>query len=118
MRSRYLILMGVAALAGCGDPDVRTYSAPKPQKVDVAVASADYTILGAVFPAEDPKYFFKLAGKADDVAKHAAVFDELIESVQFPNGPDKPPTWTKPEGTRDGGPRQMRIGTILIGPSE
>jgi hypothetical protein len=104
-------------IAGCGDPDVRVYSAPKPHKVELDT-TADYTILGAVFPADDPKYFFKLAGKSEDVAKYAPVFDQLIESVQFSNGLDKPPTWARPEGTRDGGPRQMRLGTILVGPAE
>jgi hypothetical protein len=107
----------VVSLAGCGEPDVRVYTAPKPLKVDTG-GEPQYQILGAVFPANDPKYFFKLAGKTEDVAAQAAVFDKLVDSVEFPNGLDKNPTWTRPEGTRDGGPREMRIGTVIVGSLE
>jgi hypothetical protein len=94
-------------LAGCAPSEgVTSYTVPTPAKVDEPPPperTGDYRILGGVFPADDPAWFFKLAGKAADLAPFEAGFDQMLRSVRFPNGLEKPPEFDVPTGwTRTG----------------
>jgi hypothetical protein len=100
------------ALAGCGEPDVRTYTAPKPHP---APADFGFRILGAMVPAEEPVWFFKMTGPATDVNAQEAAFDAFLASVTFPDGPGKPPKWTVPEGVKVGPPKEFRFATLIFG---
>lgn len=113
-RSALLPLSVVLIAIGCQDPDVRVYKAPKPHEYQ-GTESGGYTILGAIFPAEDPVWFFKLTGEASAIAANEKVFDQLIESVKLPDAPGGKLTWTLPPGAKEGPPREMRLATILIG---
>src|SRR5262249_42588726 len=103
----------VAALAGlvagCGDTEgVRTYTAPTAARIDAPPPeerAGDYRILGGVFPADEPAWFFKLAGKPDEIAKHEAGLDQILRSVRFPKGIAEPPEFDTPAGWTRGGSR-------------
>jgi hypothetical protein len=113
--------LGLLTLVGCGSGEgIRSYTVPTTSERTgpVAADQGDYRILGAMFPADDPAWFFKLTGKADALAAHEAAFDKFLASVKFPNGPDKPPAYDLPDGWKSEGPRAMRVDTIRFGPAD
>jgi hypothetical protein len=68
-------------------------------------AVSEYRMLGAMFPTDEPVWFFKFSGPADELTKYEAGFDELLKSVKL-NGAASvdftaPKGWTKGAG-RDG----------------
>lgn len=102
----------VFTLTGCGDPDIRTYTAPKAQPVP---AGYGYRIIGAMVPAEEPVWFFKMMGSESDIDGQEAAFDAFLSKVTFPDGPGGKPKWELSDGVREGPPREMRYATILFG---
>lgn len=124
MPNRWRVLLVVLAgaafgTAGCGEqPDtIRTYKVPKPADVppdDVP----QYRIVGAMFPADNPAWFFKLAGAAEQIEPQAAAFEKMLASVRFPNGLRNLPVWDMPAGWSSGGerPEKMARDTIRLGP--
>jgi hypothetical protein len=112
-----LTAAGLLVSLGCGPNEpIRTYEVPKPE--GTGPAGGDFRILGAMFPADDPQWFFKLTGKADALAAHEAEFDKFLASVRFPAGPEKPPAYDLPDGWRSEGPRGMRADTVRFGPAD
>lgn len=96
---RCLPVLFALAAAGCSPADdVRTYKVPKPVEVPLDDLTGDYQILGAMFPEDDPVWFFKFPGKATDLAPYAADFEKMMASVRFPNGLKNQPTWDTPAG--------------------
>jgi hypothetical protein len=99
---------------------VRSYKVPrssdKGDKAGPAVAEAGkYRILGAMYPADDPVWFVKLTGPADQVARHEADFDKLAASVKLPADPAAVPTFTLPADTwKLAGPRSIHAQTIRV----
>jgi hypothetical protein len=99
------LLAALALLpAGCGgNEDVKKYDVPKATDAGKkGEAAGDYRMLGAMFPADDPQWFFKYSGTADEVSRNEAGFDELIKSVKL-NGDATPEfavpkDWTKGPG--------------------
>jgi hypothetical protein len=98
---------GVAMLpAGCGgEPGVTSYDVPKTtdpsKKIAAPAAGGDYRLLGAMFPADEPEWFFKFSAPSAEMAKYEADFDELLKSVKLEAGkPDftVPKGWTKGPG--------------------
>ncbi len=99
--------------AGCGNADtIQTYTVPKStQREAPAHAVGDYRLLGAMFPADDPQWFFKFSGKAGQIASFEADFDKILASVKLPAGGGTP-EFTLPEGWKRGGPRGVVAATI------
>ncbi|QEL15862.1 hypothetical protein [Limnoglobus roseus] len=115
MPYRLLILLAVGATAaGCGPTeDVNTYKVPKPVEVPQDEAAGEYQILGAMFPDAEPKWFFKFAGKASELAPYAADFEKTMASVRFPNGLKNQPVWDSPPGWETlPGRNDITIGVI------
>jgi hypothetical protein len=114
------LLVGPALVpAGCGGGDgVNSYTVPKTtdsSKKDIGdpapAAGGEYRILGAMFPADNPQWFFKFTGPADALTPHEAGFDKLLASVSLP--PDGSPEFTTPEGwTRGPGRAGIVIATL------
>jgi hypothetical protein len=50
--------------------------------------SADWALLGAIVPAADTLYFFKLTGPAKSVAAARAEFDAFANHLALPDGGD------------------------------
>jgi len=101
------VVLACAALlaAGCGSNDqIRSYNVPRASERESGPESGDYQLLGAMFPADDPRWFFKLSGRSEQLAKYEADFDKLLASVKVQPG-DKPPEFTLPEGWKRGGGR-------------
>ncbi len=103
-----LALVASVALVpvGCGGEEgVNTYTVPRAtdagKKDSGYVHEGEYRILGAMYPADNPRWFFKLPGPTAELTKYEADFDKLIESVSLPNN-DKPPEFTTPEGWKRG----------------
>lgn len=98
----------LALAAGCGSGDDRVGSAREPKdtsgKSPAAAAPAadgEYRILGAMYPADNPAWFFKFTGPSAEIAKFEADFDKLLASVKIGGGN---PEFTLPAGwTRGGG---------------
>ena len=118
----FALLAGLALVpAGCSGGDgVKSYDAPKTSesgKRDAGgpaaanpAAGGDYRILGAMYPAENPQWFFKLTGPADALTPFEGGFDKLLASVSLPNGS---PEFDTPEGwTRGPGRAGIVIATI------
>src|SRR5262245_51897657 len=109
---RACVLLLIAGLLGCSrEEPIRVYEVPK-------AVEPNYRILGGIFPADQPAWFFKLTGRDDELAKYSEEFNKLMQSVSLPNGPQNMPDWTLPEGWRHGGanPAKMASETILFGP--
>ena len=111
-----LIAIGFAFIPGCSDPEpIRTVKVPKSSAGSAAASgTAAYRILGACFPADDPVWFFKLAGKADDLATVEPAFDLFVKSIRYPNGLGNSPLWDLPNGWTETPGNQMRFATIQI----
>ena len=89
-----------AGVLGCGGDGVSVSTAPKADGGAVAGVS-EYRMLGAMYPAAEPEWFFKLTGPADELAKHEAGFDKLLASVSLPAGGGAP-KFDAPEGWKVG----------------
>jgi hypothetical protein len=111
------LLAAVALVpAGCGPEEgvsktqvPKTSELSRPQTDELATGK--YRILGAMFPVDEPKWFFKLVGPADALAAYEAGFDQLLASVSLPaNGGT--PEFTPPEGWARGPGREMVAVTV------
>jgi hypothetical protein len=101
-----LLVLLLGMVAGCGpNAEVRTYPVPKPVEVSLPELTGDFQILGAMFPDDEPQWFFKFGGKITELAPHAAAFEKMLASVRFPNGLKQQPLWDTPMGWEVGGAR-------------
>jgi hypothetical protein len=95
--------------AGCGgDSGVHSYDVPK-STAPAPAAAGEYRLLGLMVPADNPEWFFKYAGPADDLTKYEADFNKLAASVQLAAGG---PEFTPPEGWKKGPGRQFVFATV------
>ncbi len=131
-RSARRVVLAALLVAGCApDEPIRSYDLSKPAdyKSSRPAQAADYRLVGAMFPADDPVWFFKFSGKADQIAKYEAEFDKVISSVRM--NPDKDgepqlPSFTTPaDWVRTGRRVVRRMGialpieeTLRFGPPE
>jgi len=126
------VWLAVWLAVGCGREDtITTYEIPKPAEYRSQVTSESpvYRTLGAMFPADDPVWFFKFSGRAESLARYEADFDRLLSSVRL--NPDKdgepqlpsfqtPPDWTRTGRriVRRGGVSLPIEETLRFGPPE
>ena len=95
------VLFAAAAAVGCGGGEgVKSYTVPR-QAEPTAKAAGEFRLLGAMIPAENPVWFFKLSGSADALAKYEGGFDQLLAGTKF-KGEAVPPDFTPPEGWKVG----------------
>lgn len=81
---------------GCGsEAGVTKYEVPKDANAGNDNVTEKYRMLGAMFPADNPKWFFKFSGPTAEIAKYEAGFDELLKSVKL--NEDKPLEFTPPK---------------------
>jgi hypothetical protein len=118
---------GVAAAlsAGCQQDDIQRYQVAKPEpprapgRADAAPGEkGDLRMLAAILPQGERLWFVKLMGSAAAVAPHAEAFDQFIRSVRFTGSPDRPMTWTVPEGWREEPGKGFRYATLRMGPKD
>lgn len=102
---------------GCGgDEGIQSYRVPRtaaPTEKAAPGGATGYRILGAMYPADDPAWFFKLTGPAEQVAKFEADFDKLAASVQIKDGASLP-TFSLPAGWSLGGRKSIHAETIKL----
>lgn len=117
-----LLVLCLAALAGCQNDDIHSYAAPKAATVanSAGPEAAAVRLLVAMMPHGEQTWFFKLSGPADAVSKRHDEFDKFIHSIRFTEAADKPLSWTLPESWKDvaQGESQFRYATIRIGTEE
>ena len=107
-----------AFAAGCGnDEAIRSYTVSRTTEPTRAIQPGDYRILGAMYPADDPTWFFKFTGPADQVAKYETDLDQLFASVKLQGG-EAVPAFTLPPGWKAAGPREgmIRISEVIRPP--
>jgi hypothetical protein len=96
----------VALSAGCGRSDeVRRYTAPKDPM---------WRMIGAIVPAKDATWFFKLIGPSERIGDHQNEALGFLRALRAENGEVR---WTLPEGWTEekGGPARvasLRFGTL------
>lgn len=96
------------ALCGCGGEEpIQSYTVPR----QAEPVRKNYRILGAVYPQNEPVWYFKFTGSEDDLKKHEADFGRLLASVQMPIG-DKPPEFKLPPGWINIGERITERGGV------
>lgn len=105
-----LVLLAACLLTGCESEQIESYKVAKTEKPPEPVAKV--RMLGAIFPAGEQSWFFKLSGPIDDVAKLEKPFETLVQSVKL--GEDKP-TWTTPAGWKQLPGEGLRFATIKTG---
>jgi hypothetical protein len=109
-RNRFgLLLAGLAAswLIGCQQDEIRTYSVAKPEMT---------RLLGAILAHGGSTWFFKLSGPSGQVGEHVDEFTKFLQSLRPAAAPEKPLSWTLPQGWReDKEKRPQRYATILVG---
>lgn len=135
---RWLVLAVFLSLTGCGSGEdaIETYEVPKPTPYSGhQPIPGDYRILGAMFPADNPIWFFKFSGRSEDVARYEAEFDKILSTVKLMpekkgdgKNPDEPtpPQFTVPAGWTRLGERIVRrdgittriYETLRFGPPE
>lgn len=115
-----LALVACAGLVpvGCSGDGVNTYTVPRttdPTRDDgVKPESGEYRILGALYPADRPEWYFKFTGTAEQVASHEADFDKLAKSVKLKADPNAVPDFTLPTGWARTGPRVVTQQGVQI----
>ncbi len=120
-----IVVVALSTLIGCGDSDkTKTYTVPKADEAkpaDTAVAAAgDFRIVGAIFPSDEPQWFFKLGGKSDALAPYAADLEKMFKTVRFPKGLKELPEWDLPAGWKNAGENRAKMAaeTIQFGPAD
>jgi hypothetical protein len=91
-------------IAGCTDEPVRVYEAPRDKQ----------RLLGAIIPAGDDTWFFKLMGRADSTAENADAFWKFVRSVRIPKEGKEAIAWTVPHGWKQEPGNELRYATFRI----
>jgi hypothetical protein len=114
----------VALLTGCQQDEIQRYQvarveAPRPAMPAAAPAvKGEVRMLAAILPRGDRTWFVKLVGAPVAVAPHAEAFDKFVRSLRFTDSPDRPLTWTVPEGWREEPGKGFRYATLRMGPKD
>lgn len=105
-----LVASLAAGVLGCGGDGITVSTAPKADGAPTGGAG-EYRILGGIYPADEPEWFFKLTGPADELGRYEADFDKLLASVSL--APGGQPKFDAPEGWKVGpGRAGIVIATI------
>lgn len=99
----FVALFAAASVVGCGGEGVKSYTAKRDTVATVKENTGAYRLLGAMVPADDPIWFFKLSGGTDELTKHEAGFDELVKSIRYKGEKsvpefDTPKDWVRGPG--------------------
>ena len=98
----FVALFAAASVVGCGGGEgVKSYHAPRAAVSTGKENTGPYRLLGAMVPADDPVWFFKLSGGTDDLTKYEAGFDELVKSIRY-KGEKVAPEFAAPAGWKVG----------------
>jgi hypothetical protein len=100
--------------AGCGGGEgIRSYTVPRTTEPGgKGPAAGEYRILGAIYPADNPVWYFKFAATAEQVEKYEAEFDRLAATVRLQKTAEALPEFKVPEGWTRTGPRTVSRGVI------
>jgi len=123
-----IVVVALSTLIGCGDSDkTKTYTVPKAddaKPVDAAAAGVatpgNFRIVGAIFPSDEPQWFFKLGGKSDALTPYVADLEKMFKTVRFPKGLKELPEWDLPAGWKNAGENRTKMAaeTIQFGPAD
>jgi hypothetical protein len=110
----FVFLFAAASAVGCGGGEgVKAYSVPRQAEATAKEATGPYRLLGAMVPADDPVWFFKLSGPTDGLTKYEGGFDQLMASIRYKDE-KAVPDFTAPEGWKLGGPRTtVKMGVAV-----
>jgi hypothetical protein len=106
---------------GCeSQAQIQTYTVKKEQAAaPVAeappgkVGEATDRMMGAILPAGDRTWYFKVTGPIAAIDKNAKAVTEFFESIRMPAGAAKP-EWKTPEGWKEQAGSGMRAATLMV----
>ena len=110
----FAVLFAAASAVGCGGDDgIKAYTVPRVTEPTAKEAAGPYRLLGAMVPADEPVWFFKLSGSTDALTKYEGGFDQLVASIRYKDE-KAVPDFTVPDGWKLGGPRvSMKMGVTV-----
>ena len=118
LRIVYILPLALTgALIGCAPRDgVNSYEVPKSTNTGPRgdVLAGEYRILGALYPADRPEWYFKFSGTAQQVSAFEADFDKLAKTVKLQAEASAVPAFELPEGWSRTGPRVVNRGGIQV----
>ncbi len=123
--SRVLLVLPFALVAGlavcvtgCGGDGVQVSTVPKADvgkgAPNAGVGAGEYRILGALFPADAPEWYFKFTGSTAQITTYEAEFDKLTKTVKLQADPTAVPAFDVPAGWNRTGVRVVDRGGIQI----
>ena len=113
------VVLVAVLVVGCGGDGVQLSTIPKTESKGGPGEKGDpgtgeYRILGGIFPADDPAWFFKFPGPSDALSKYEADFDKILASVTIP--PNGDPQYDVPEGWKRGPGRAGIVVSTALTP--
>lgn len=126
IQSLYVVVFAAATTlfgTGCApEEEIKTYTAPRDKAESSPfvedrpeVGGQEYRIVGAMFPKDDPRWFFKVTTEATEIEPYLETVDQFLASIEFPGGADQRPKWNLPDGWKEGPARPFVDATILFG---
>jgi hypothetical protein len=106
---------------GCeSQAQIRTYPVKKEHATPAAsapqvAASSEATdrMMGAILPAEDRTWYFKITGPVAAMDKNAEALTAFFQTIRVPAGAEKP-QWKTPEGWNEQPGTGMRAATLMV----
>ncbi len=103
-----LLFFAVPMVLGCGTKEeIRSYPVPK------EVVELPDRMMGAILPAGDQTWYFKVVGPATAMDRNADKITEFFQSIRVKQGEAKP-EWNVPEGWEERPGSGMRAATLLV----
>ncbi len=102
-------LLGIVALTGCQDDEVRHYRVPR-------IESPASRLLAAIIPVGEKIWFVSVTGPAPAVAELLPEFETFVNSLRFPENERRRVTWDLPaDWHREPNRERMRYATFRVG---
>lgn len=113
-----LLLAVIPFFTGCGSKEeIRSYPVPKEaqQATTAPVAQGEATdrMMGAILPAGQQTWYFKVVGPIAEMDKNAEQITAFFNTIRISPG-DAKPEWKAPEGWQEEGATGMRAATLMV----
>ncbi len=142
MNVRFLLILTLSLLVGCGEDGIRRYRVPKPAPPPAGNQPHDHPhdhphdqsgghdheprpaarpairLLAAIVTHGERTWFFKVVAPATSIAPHVEEFDRFLDSIRFEDATGETIAWALPEGWRREEGSALRYATLRLGPGQ